>query len=203
MHWVEVEGYPMPVLLSGHRALELCNTWAGWDQPHSPEREWLRNFDRLAVWTGHVQLLPPATVQRLREQGRRCPDEAEDVLVATRLLRTALHDVLLDPDDAAAFGHVAEQAQRAAAAAVLVAGPRGVARWRLPDHTGLDLPLLASAGAAADLLGAPDRNWVRACPGDDCGWLFLDKHGRRRWCSMASCGNRAKVRAYASRHRSG
>ena len=47
--------------------------------------------------------------------------------------------------------------------------------------------------------GELDR--VKACPGDDCGWLFLDRSGRRRWCSMDSCGNRAKVRAHAARHR--
>jgi predicted RNA-binding Zn ribbon-like protein len=38
---------------------------------------------------------------------------------------------------------------------------------------------------------------VRTCP--SCGWLFLDARGRRRWCSMATCGNRAKVRAHAAR----
>ncbi|HET7305552.1 MAG TPA: CGNR zinc finger domain-containing protein [Segeticoccus sp.] len=40
-----------------------------------------------------------------------------------------------------------------------------------------------------------------ACPGDDCGWLFLNPGGRRRWCSMSPCGNRAKVAAHARRHR--
>jgi predicted RNA-binding Zn ribbon-like protein len=43
----------------------------------------------------------------------------------------------------------------------------------------------------------PDR--IRAC--SRCGWLFLDssRGGRRRWCSMNTCGNREK----ASRHRRG
>ncbi len=37
---------------------------------------------------------------------------------------------------------------------------------------------------------------VRAC--GRCGWLFVDssRGGRRRWCSMSTCGNREK----ASRH---
>ncbi|MEW2378523.1 CGNR zinc finger domain-containing protein [Micromonospora sp. NPDC047812] len=199
MHWVNVEGYPMPVPLGGHPALELCNTWAGWAAPPSPEREWLRDFDRLAVWTGHVQLLTPTTVGRLRADGRRHPAAAHDVLVATRLLRAALYDVLLDPDDTAAFRHVAEQAQRAAAVAVLKSDRDGLAHWTLPDDVGLPLPLLASAQAATDLLSTPARTEVRACPAVECGWLFLDRRGRRRWCSMASCGNRAKVRAYAAR----
>lgn len=41
------------------------------------------------------------------------------------------------------------------------------------------------------------RQRLHACP--RCGWLFLDtsRGGRRRWCSMQTCGNREK----ASRHR--
>jgi predicted RNA-binding Zn ribbon-like protein len=35
---------------------------------------------------------------------------------------------------------------------------------------------------------------VRECAGEDCGALFLDtsRPGTRRWCSMDTCGNRAK-----------
>jgi predicted RNA-binding Zn ribbon-like protein len=33
---------------------------------------------------------------------------------------------------------------------------------------------------------------------DQCGWLFMDdsKNGSRRWCSMRSCGNRAKAQRH-------
>ncbi|GAA1643919.1 CGNR zinc finger domain-containing protein [Catellatospora bangladeshensis] len=198
MQWTEVDGYPMPLLLAGHPGLELCNTWGGWNSPPSPHRDWLRDYDRLAVWTGHTGLLPTPDTARLREQAAADPATATRVLDDVRTLRTALHDVLLDPTDDAAFAHVAHQARRAAAAAVLTRDG-GTARWILPGDTGLELPLLACARAAADLLTDPARDTVRACPGDECGWLFLDARGRRRWCSMAVCGNRAKVRAYAHR----
>jgi predicted RNA-binding Zn ribbon-like protein len=44
---------------------------------------------------------------------------------------------------------------------------------------------------------------VRQCRDDTCGWLFLDRsHAqRRRWCSMADCGNRSKARRHSKRHR--
>ena len=37
---------------------------------------------------------------------------------------------------------------------------------------------------------------VKACP--RCGWLFIDtsKGGRRRWCSMSTCGNLEKAARY-------
>jgi len=49
-----------------------------------------------------------------------------------------------------------------------------------------------------------DGTWSRmkACRAEDCRWAFLDtaKNRSRAWCSMHSCGNRAKVQAYRERH---
>jgi predicted RNA-binding Zn ribbon-like protein len=43
---------------------------------------------------------------------------------------------------------------------------------------------------------------LKACRADDCKYAFLDtaKNRSRAWCSMQSCGNRAKVAAYRERH---
>lgn len=45
---------------------------------------------------------------------------------------------------------------------------------------------------------------IRKCESNTCGIHFYDdsKNGRRRWCSMAVCGNRAKAAAFQSRQRS-
>jgi predicted RNA-binding Zn ribbon-like protein len=42
---------------------------------------------------------------------------------------------------------------------------------------------------------------VRRCPGRNCGWLFVDLSGRRRWCSMTTCGSREKMRRMYERRR--
>ena len=42
---------------------------------------------------------------------------------------------------------------------------------------------------------------VGRCPGRHCGWLFYDRSGRRRWCSMASCGSREKMRRLYARQK--
>jgi len=48
-----------------------------------------------------------------------------------------------------------------------------------------------------------DGTWarVKACVADDCQWAFYDSSRNRsgRWCDMAVCGNREKVRTYRSR----
>ena len=56
----------------------------------------------------------------------------------------------------------------------------------------------AVAMFAGDADGA-DR--LRRCDADDCRMVFHDESrtGTRRWCSMARCGNRAKVRAFRQR----
>jgi predicted RNA-binding Zn ribbon-like protein len=48
--------------------------------------------------------------------------------------------------------------------------------------------------SAIDLLSAEPTARLKQCPGDQCGWFFLDttKRGNRRWCSMAECGQDAK-----------
>jgi len=53
-------------------------------------------------------------------------------------------------------------------------------------------PLVAELTA-----GQPER--IKMCASETCQWLFYDvsRTGRRRWCDMATCGNRAK----AARHR--
>jgi predicted RNA-binding Zn ribbon-like protein len=42
---------------------------------------------------------------------------------------------------------------------------------------------------------------VRECAAEDCSHVFYDesRSNNRRWCSMESCGNRAKVRAHRER----
>lgn len=54
---------------------------------------------------------------------------------------------------------------------------------------------------AFDLLAGGQLELVRECEADECTRLFVDSsHGRtRRWCGMAECGNRAKVRAFRQR----
>jgi predicted RNA-binding Zn ribbon-like protein len=75
--------------------------------------------------------------------------------------------------------------------------------WRIearPTAAGLLAPVLWSA---ADILVGPDRVRVRQCANARCLWLFFDdsKNGTRRWCSMQSCGNRAKAHRHYLRHK--
>ena len=56
-------------------------------------------------------------------------------------------------------------------------------------------------GAAVDLFANGNRELVRLCDGAGCNLWFYDrtKSHRRRWCSMAVCGNRDKVKNHRAR----
>lgn len=62
----------------------------------------------------------------------------------------------------------------------------------------VDKALSALARDAIELFTGPLRQRVRTCAAEDCELLFVDasRPGRRRWCSMARCGSRAKMRRH-------
>jgi predicted RNA-binding Zn ribbon-like protein len=66
-------------------------------------------------------------------------------------------------------------------------------------HAGLGRIVAAVAASHAD------RSWSRlkVCAESSCEWAFLDtsRNQSRSWCSMSVCGNRAKTKAYRSRHK--
>lgn len=61
--------------------------------------------------------------------------------------------------------------------------------------------LASLAREAVAVLGAAGEGRIRACDADDCRMVYHDESrtNNRRWCSMAHCGNRAKVRAHRAR----
>jgi predicted RNA-binding Zn ribbon-like protein len=69
---------------------------------------------------------------------------------------------------------------------------------------GLDWLLAAVARSAAEIVAEGARARLRLCANPHCGLLFYDnsRTRRRRWCSMAVCGNRSKVAAFARKHAS-
>ena len=77
--------------------------------------------------------------------------------------------------------------------------------WKLEfvaRESGLDWLLAAVARSAAEIIVEGAQARVRICANPVCGLFFSDhsRTHRRRWCSMAVCGNRNKVASFARRH---
>jgi predicted RNA-binding Zn ribbon-like protein len=79
---------------------------------------------------------------------------------------------------------------------------------RLASHfTGdeVDCALAELADPLVRAVGSPDAMRARICADDGCRWVFFDnsRTHRRRWCDMASCGNRAKAARHRARAKAG
>ncbi|RNG17785.1 CGNR zinc finger domain-containing protein [Streptomyces botrytidirepellens] len=94
----------------------------------------------------------------------------------------------------------------------------GRARWRLPDSDPARAALAVVAVDAVATLGAHHNDGegnghgshgdgvIKRCEQRTCGGLFLDtsRGRRRRWCSMATCGNKVKkanLKSHLNSHR--
>ena len=141
--------------------------------------------------------------RRLGVAGR--PGGAEELELA-RGLRSALHDIFSalarkqEPDPFALSRLRFAYAQAVAAGTLEPRDDGGFGlTWRENEPRRVRF---AVAADAVELLGDPARiARLHRCPGRDCGWVFLDTSGRRRWCSMATCGSREKMRRMYERKR--
>lgn len=147
---------------------------------------------------------PAALVAWLAERGlrpgaRATQAEHDDALA----VREALRDLLLAhnevPTDVEAATTALDRAAVGAGLGVRFAGDAAQVEPSAGGVPGAVGWILAEAFAAM-----ADGTWERlkACRADDCREAFLDtaKNRSRAWCSMQSCGNRAKVAAYRERH---
>jgi hypothetical protein len=129
-------------------------------------------------------------------------------LVAMRPLRAAVGRLAYDlaegppppiPIEPPRPGDIATVNAAAAVAPLVPAlGPDGGTTFVAPTAPAA---LSTLARDAVDLFGGPLARRIRVCAAENCGLLLVDtsRAGRRRWCSMELCGNRAKIRAHRSR----
>jgi predicted RNA-binding Zn ribbon-like protein len=178
--------------VGNHAALDLCNTQPVIDHE---QQELLADFRDVAGWARGAGVEVPRSIER-----RATPRGAEQTLRWARHLRQELR-AILDPtypyDDVGALN-------------ALLARDRGSFQLRGGDdrtvHVAADDDLvqfrLDVAAIVLDIFSF-DLRLVRRCHNPACVLLFLDtsKSGRRVWCDMRTCGNRAKAAAHYDRTR--
>jgi predicted RNA-binding Zn ribbon-like protein len=71
------------------------------------------------------------------------------------------------------------------------------------DARGVDGALARLMAIVAASVEHGDWERLKACPREECEWAFFDRSKNRsgRWCSMDSCGNIEKARAFRERRR--
>ncbi|WP_170947120.1 CGNR zinc finger domain-containing protein [Bordetella genomosp. 2] len=184
--------------VGGHPYLDFLNTGGGKTKARDVRgfADWAGLLDWLAA-AGQLEPGERAGLQRLA--AGRPARAALDRLVAHRenayeVLAAVAHGL---PPPAAGVARLENDLRAALRHATLRLSAPGPGAWRVDAAAaGLDLPRHRLALAAQTLIADGLLPRLRQC--EACSWLFLDtsRGGRRRWCSMATCGNRAKARRH-------
>jgi predicted RNA-binding Zn ribbon-like protein len=189
---------PLPITgpsrVGDHPALDLLNTIARRDG---------KLFDSLQNDSDVLRWLADAGWP---VQGDRPNSKADTLLNSARTLREAIRKLVETRKagkraDLAHFNAFLAESQSYLRLSSSKGGSLHLNReWkqRTPEEI-----LAPVAEGAAELLAAGDFNLVRHCEDTECVLWFYDRtrSHHRRWCSMATCGNRNKVAAFRSRHR--
>ena len=165
----------------------------------------LREFETFVQWLEAANVLDAERAAGLRRRAQQQPSGAAAALVDARRVRASLRAL-------AERGNTAEKARIDTLAEINRILGRSAGTRRLEPNgdgtftrsfvpvgdafAGLMIPVVESA---ADALVIGELARIRRCADGRCPRVFFDgtKNGRRRWCDMATCGNRAK----AARHR--
>lgn len=170
--------------------------------------ERLGSYDALLRWGELAGALTARQKRAVTRQAARRRPEAAAVLARGIALREALYRLFRS-----VIAHRAPRREdlallnrelRIARAHERLAGSRRFELVWDDDRPALDRVLWEVVRSAAALVTSDDLERLGRCPGPECGWLFLDasRSRRRQWCSMADCGNVAKVRRFRRKHRS-
>ena len=188
--------------IAGHPALDLVNTVDPQGRPRGPAIDYLSSYGDLVRWSRATGLLDEKKERALVALADENPARAGREFKRTLELRDLIYRVFAaiarhespTAADLTELGSLAAQAR----STQTLARDHGTFTWHWKEPVSFDLPTLALADSASELLTRHEqlRTRIRMCEGSPCGWLFVDtsKGGRRRWCAMSMCGNRAKAR---------
>jgi predicted RNA-binding Zn ribbon-like protein len=195
----------LPLRVGGRPALDFLNTLEA--RGEEAVREFVPDLDVLLVWVESLDLPLPTPVTELRRIAAADPDAAGRAYARAIALRESLYQVFAAALERRPVGEhelalVNEHLCQATDHHVLRPAEVGGVRDGWLGDDSLESPLWLIIIDAWDLLTTDLLRRVHECPGDQCGWLFLDtsRSGTRRWCDMRTCGNRAKVRSHYSRN---
>jgi len=203
-------------LVGGRLCLDFVNTVGGWEP--KPGREGndpfavvvradkLVDYLDLAAWGQHSGMLSESEAHVLARIARRRAREAAATLKRALALRGAIYGISVAiinrMETRSSDLDLVNRELTIAHDHVRLGGGRENFVWEWKDSkNSLDQLLWRIADSTANMLTTDDLGRLRECPGESCGWLFLDtsKNSRRQWCDMQTCGNLAKVRRFRQR----
>ncbi|ARU87853.1 CGNR zinc finger domain-containing protein [Pseudomonas sp. M30-35] len=180
--------------------LDFLNTTGSKSKQRTNER--LTSSRALFDWGLAAELIDDHEHQLLTQLGQAAPVAADSELSLIIQWREAVHALMhayahsQEPEAGAVKG-VEMVIQQALASAQLRYAAGELAFWYVdPDQTGL--PTIRHRLALHLNKGITGGKYQQIKECEACTWMFIDtsRSRRRRWCSMSTCGNRAKARRF-------
>ena len=169
--------------------------------------EKLPTLDDALAWFVDRGVIHAEGANRVRAQAAaKDPSMVRD-LGRVHMVRSALREVAIAISEHRSPGtgslETINRALHARQVIELVPAPEGC----LVDHRHVGDPIDDALARLTEPLvtvltdGHPER--IKTCASDTCDWIFYDgsRTSRRRWCDMATCGNRAKAARHRARER--
>jgi len=168
-------------------------------------KELLESFEDLIAWAVRADLSDLSQAKALLQDWSGRPKAAQVLKLALNFRETLLQ-MVLNAERGAAIKPAVIKAinlimKEENGYAEVVRTEEGFEKRFRADFSDPRRLLAPIAEAAADLLCYGNLAYLKKCEGADCVLYFYDttKNHSRRWCSMAACGNRAKVAAFYQR----
>ena len=192
-------------LVAGNVVLDLVNTVTA---RNTSPIDWLDGYPRVLEWARLSRAFDEQVLRQLDRIQPAHPVQSRSALRRLRDLREALLEAFTakiqqrDPSPAA-LSRIEQDWKAAVAHAELRRETDRVIPTLSVARSGLEYIRYELALKGVELLDSAPVDRTRVCPGDHCGWLFVDRSrgGQRRWCDMATCGNLAKTRRHYELHR--
>jgi predicted RNA-binding Zn ribbon-like protein len=164
--------------------------------------ERLHTFDDAVSWLEDRRVLPePDAVRKLGRTSAGASAALEKIIETRNALRNVAHSVAHEETPARADIDEVNRALRSREQIQLIPDAEGCRLGHTHVGDPLDDALARIAEPIVRKIGEGQDERFRICANDTCRWIFFDESrtGRRRWCDMATCGNRAKARRHRER----
>ncbi|WP_336517808.1 CGNR zinc finger domain-containing protein [Pollutibacter soli] len=180
----------------GRLCLDFVNTVA--NRVEDPPPDYLQRMNDFIAWGLRLGIISHSIARHLAKRSEASPKEAADFLKETIAFREILYTIFskhmrLEKIPAAIFEkYNAVVRQTFAHIEIKNSGSGFIEYFNLADNDYNQILSSVVNDSYEFLLSKPAER-LKSCP--SCGWLFYDstKNGRRRWCSMKSCGSNAKA----------
>jgi predicted RNA-binding Zn ribbon-like protein len=178
------------------------------DRVSDPLKDYLDNFEDLLYWAKRVEIIDTSLYQKLLLHATKDPNKAtsffNEAIAFRELLYQMFYEIVKTENVSQTHLDSYNKILMEYFAVKKIVNLKNdlVASWDLEADNFKNILVGIVEDSYYLLLSTDKLKKVKECP--KCHWLFLDttKNGRRRWCTMKTCGASVKALEWYHRNKS-